>query len=250
MKTALRKLALVVALCSAATAQAAEPPDVAAVLKAVDQFRTGASALEVQTQVTSFKSDGSVDKERNYTVFLQPDRRSVVLMRSPAEQGQKLLMLGDDFWLTLPGSQRPVRITATQRLLGDASIGDIATMRWAEDYTGTVVGEDKCGDATCLHLDLNASRKSATYSRIELWVDKTRLEPLKASLYVQSGKLAKQARFVMDRASGPPQVGEMVLADQVGSVKETRIRYLTRKPRSAPAEWFNPQFLASNPTLD
>jgi hypothetical protein len=34
-------------------------------------------------------------------------------------------MLGDDCWLILPKSQRPVRITATQRLLGEASVGDI-----------------------------------------------------------------------------------------------------------------------------
>jgi hypothetical protein len=30
-------------------------------------------------------------------------------------------MLGDDFWLLLPGSQRALRITPSQKLLGDAS---------------------------------------------------------------------------------------------------------------------------------
>ena len=51
--------------------------------------------------------DGSPDKERRYTVFAQAEHQSLVLMRSPAEQGQKVLMLGDDFWLLMPGSQRP-----------------------------------------------------------------------------------------------------------------------------------------------
>ncbi len=85
-----------------------------------------------------------MQKNRRYTVFQREDRRSLVLMRSPAEKGQKLLMLGDDYWLILPKSQRPVRITATQRLLGEASVGDIATMRWAGDYQGSVVGSERC----------------------------------------------------------------------------------------------------------
>jgi hypothetical protein len=53
-------------------------------------------------------------------------------------------MLGDDFWLLLPGSQRPLRITPSQKLLGDASTGDIATMRWADDYSGSVGAEEPC----------------------------------------------------------------------------------------------------------
>jgi hypothetical protein len=67
-------------------------------------------------------------------------------MRSPAEPGQKVLMLGDDFWLLMPGSQRAMRITPMQKLLGDASTGDIATMNWADDYGGSVVGEEPCGE--------------------------------------------------------------------------------------------------------
>jgi len=42
-----------------------------------------------------------------------------------------VLMLGDDFWLLMPSSQRPLRITPMQKLLGDASTGDIATLSWA-----------------------------------------------------------------------------------------------------------------------
>jgi hypothetical protein len=36
-------------------------------------------------------------------------------MRSPAEAGQKVLMLGDDFWLLMPGSQRRAAHHADRR---------------------------------------------------------------------------------------------------------------------------------------
>jgi hypothetical protein len=139
----MKKLITLAALAAAATLAQADA-DVAALLKAADRYRAGAENLQVETQVTVLNRDGSTDKERRYTVFAQAQHKSLVLMRSPAEAGQKVLMLGDDFWLLLPGSQRPLRITPMQKLLGDASTGDIATMSWAEDYTGTLVGEEQC----------------------------------------------------------------------------------------------------------
>jgi outer membrane lipoprotein-sorting protein len=234
--------------------------DVAAVIKAADRFRASTENLQVETQVTVFNRDGTPDKERRYTVFTQAEHRSLVVMRSPAEAGQKLLMLGDDFWLVLPASQRPLRITPTQKLLGDASTGDIASLSWAEDYTGTLVGEEPCeasppagdkaeGGRTCLHLTLQSARKGLSYARIELWVGKTRYEPVRAELYVQSDKLAKTASFVMDKPATPTQVNEMVLTDQLSSHKETRVRYLSRQAKQLPDAWLNPMFLARNPAL-
>jgi len=153
----------------------------------------------------------------------------------------------------MPNTQRPMRITPMQKLLGDASTGDIATMNWAGDYTGHVVGEEPCqpdSKASCLHLSLQASRKGVTYQRIELWIGKTRHEPVRADLFVQSDKLAKQAHFVMDQAAHPASVSEMVLVDQLSNKKETRIRYLARKDRTVPEEWLNPMFLAHSPALE
>src|SRR2546427_1779250 len=115
----LASLMVAAVLLGATTARAAD--DVTALLKVADGYRTGQDNLQVETQVSVFNRDGSPDKERRYTVFVQAEHRSLVLMRSPAEQGQKVLMLGDDFWLLMPGSQRALRITPSQKLLGDAS---------------------------------------------------------------------------------------------------------------------------------
>jgi hypothetical protein len=238
-------LALLVPLAAAAD-------DAAALLKAADRFRTGTDALQVETLVTTLGRDGQADKERRYTVFTQPQRRSLVLMRSPAEAGQKVLMLGDDFWLLLPGSQRPVRITASQKLLGDAATGDIATMNWADDYQATLGADGPCPAPDearrCRQLSLAAARKGVSYARIELWVGQPRGEPVAADLYVQSDKLAKRARFVLDKAG--TQVEEMRLLDALSHQRETRVRYLSRTPRTVPEAWLNPMFLARNPSVE
>jgi hypothetical protein len=226
--------------------------DVTALLKAADRYRMSSDNMQVETQITASNADGSAAKERRYTVYVQARHQSLVLMQSPAEKGQKVLMLGDDFWLLMPSSQRPLRITPMQKLLGDASTGDIATMSWADDYAGTVAGEEACGEPQqpCLHLSLQAARKGVTYQRIELWLGKARREPVKADLYVQSDKLAKQARFVMDKPAAPTAVTEMLLRDQLTNKKETQVRYLSRKPHTVPEVWLNPMFLARNPALE
>ena len=233
-----------------AIAQSAQ--DVPALLKAADKYRMSSENMQVDTLISVFNVDGSPDKERRYTVFAQAKHQSLVLMQSPAEKGQKVLMLGDDFWLLMPSSQRPLRITPMQKLLGDASTGDIATLSWAEDYSGTVASEESCGEPAqkCVHLSLAANRKGVTYQRIELWIGKAKSEPIKADLYVQSDKLAKQARFVMDKPGAPTAVTEMLLRDQLTNKKETQVRYLNRKEKTVPEAWLNPMFLARNPALD
>jgi len=244
---------LLLAACCLATA--AHATDVATLLQDADRYRSGQDALRVDTQVSVFNRDGSPDKQRRYTVFVQPGPKSLVLMRSPAEQGQKVLMLGDDFWLLMPGSQRPLRITPSQKLLGDASTGDIATLSWSQDYSGTLVGEAPCEPEAatavpCLRLSLQARRRGVSYQRIELWLGQARHEPVKAELYVQSDKLAKRARFVMEPGAMPAHVNEMVLQDHLGNHKETRVMYLARQPKVVPDEWLNPMFLARNPALE
>jgi hypothetical protein len=226
--------------------------DVPTLLKAADKYRVSSENMQVDTVISVFNTDGSPDKERRYTVFAQAKHQSLVLMQSPAERGQKVLMLGDDFWLLMPSSQRPLRITPMQKLLGDASTGDIATLSWADDYSGTVAGEESCGEPAqkCLRLSLAANRKGVTYQRIELWIGRAKNEPIKADLYVQSDKLAKQARFVMDKASAPTAVTEMLLRDQLTNKKETQVRYVNRKEKTVPEAWLNPMFLARNPALD
>ena len=252
----MKPVVLVVTAALALAASHAFAQDVPALLKAADKYRMSSDNMQVDTQISVFNIDGSPDKERRYTVFAQARHQSLVPMQSPAEKGQKVLMLGDDFWLLMPGSQRPLRITPMQKLLGDASTGDIATMSWAEDYAGTLAGEEACGEPSqaCMHLSLSANRKGVTYQRIELWIGKARHEPVKADLYVQSDKLAKQARFVMDKpstaTSTPTTVTEMLLRDQLTNKKETQVRYLGRKEHTVPEAWLNPMFLARNPSLE
>jgi outer membrane lipoprotein-sorting protein len=216
--------------------------DVKALLKEADAFRLTAESIRVDTEVRVFKG-GQPDKTRLYHVYVKPGRRSLVVFRSPSERGQKMLMLGDDFWLVLPSSQRPLRITPMQKLLGDASTGDVASLTWAEDYDGRVVGEENVGGVPCLRLDIAGQRKGVSYPRIVLDLAKKDRSPLRAELYVASDKLAKDAVFRFGEVDGRKAVTAMVLTDRIQRDRVTEVHYLARNARTLPDEYYNPAFL-------
>jgi len=211
-------------------------------LEEADAFRVTSETLRVDTEVRVFKGEQH-DKTRLYAVYVKPGRRSLVVFRAPSERGQKLLMLGDDFWLVLPSSQRPLRITPMQKLLGDASTGDIASLTWAEDYDGQVVGEAVVGGVPCLKLDIAGQRKGVSYPRIVLYLAKKDRRPMAAELYVASDKLAKEAEFRFGEVAGRTVVTEMILTDRIQRERRTEVHYLARTPKTLGDEYYNPAFL-------
>lgn len=237
-----RIVVLVVAWVASAAAGAADVPEL---LRAADRYRLADGPMRVETQVIVLKN-GTQEKERRYTVYLKPGRRSLVLFRSPAEAGQKMLMTADDYWLLMPGTGRPIRVTPQQKLLGDASTGDIATMTWHEDYAGDVAGEETVEGRACTKLDLKAQRAGVSYARIVLYLATGTQEPVRADLYVASDKLAKQAFFDIGPLEGRRQVVAMRLLDQIQKSRETVVRYLARTPKTLPDEVFNPMYLTRN----
>ena len=216
--------------------------EVKTLLKEADAFRLATESAKVETEVRTFRG-GKPDKTRNYSVYVKPGRRSLVVFRSPSERGQKMLMLGDDFWLVLPTSQRPLRITPMQKLLGDASTGDVASLTWAEDYDGTVEGEVTVEGVLCLKLDITGQRKGVSYPRIVLYLAKNDRRPVQAELYVASDKLAKNASFTIGLVEGRRLVTTMTLTDRIQTNRHTEVHYLSRTPKTLPDEYYNAAFL-------
>ena len=235
--------------------------DVAKVLREVDAFRLPDGSVRVETEVKLYRNN-QLDKERLYTVYIKPPRRSLVLMKSPMEVGQKLLMLGEKFWLLTLDSQRPLRITASQKLLGEASTGDIANMTWGEDYKGDISAEIACPKpsagfegtelktlekfSTCLQLNLQANAEGLTYSNITLFVDKNTKIPVMAELFVSSGKKAKEAWYAKLRNENNKYIDTMVLFDTIQTSRYTVVSYKNIGTKDIPDDVFNPAALVNN----
>lgn len=231
----------------------AQTQDVAAMLQDADNYRLQQDAALVASQVSLYK-DGELDSTREYHVYLRENRESLVVFKSKAEAGQKMLMLGDNYWMLMPKSRRPIRITPMQKLLGEASVGDISTLTWSDDYQGkwlrtASVSNGKHHYQTNM-LELSSATKGASYHRIELWLEQGSNFPVKANLYLRSGKLAKEAWYIKGERDNKTAVVSMMLIDKIQPAKQTELKYLAVEPMRLEDKFYNPAYLSRNKNGD
>jgi outer membrane lipoprotein-sorting protein len=182
-------------------------------------------------KITNFEGDKS-DEVKLYEVSQKGTEKTYVEFMSPREKGQHLLMLGDDMWVYLPDTSRPVRITPLERLSGDASNGDIARTNYAADYTPVFVRTELVGAEQCHVLELTAKRKGATYQRILFWVRAQDARPVKAEFYLTSGKHIKSATFdEYASVGGKMQLRRMTLYDEIRHNSHSVLEYSGIAPR-------------------
>jgi len=214
-------------------------PDGEALLKRSDTFRNGWPAYVVRVRITDFES-GRPDEEHLYEVSQKGTDKTYVDFMSSREKGEHLLMLGDDMWVYLPDTSRPVRITPLERLTGDASNGDVARTNYAADYSPVYLRTEKVGTVECYVLDLTAKRKGATYHRILYWLRVQDARPVRAEFYLTSGKHIKSATFdEYAPSSGKELLRKLTLYDEIRHNSRSVLEYSGAAPRSLPDKLFN-----------
>jgi len=228
----MKRLFLALALFAAMPLHA---DDAAAILAKVDQYRAPLASFAIDVELTAQTPHDKAETSK-FRVYGKGADRSVVEFLAPAsEKGKLLLMLRDAMWFYMPTASRPIRISPLQRLMGQASNGDVARTSFTVDYVAkSVVEEDKA-----FVLDLAAKDADIAYSRVQLWVDKTSYEPLRADFYVVSGKLIKRAVYRdFGILAGRHVVTGIVIDDLLRPGYRTKMRYSNLAPKENPERMF------------
>lgn len=224
-----------VVVCHAASAPA---PNAETLLKQSDAFRNGWPTYVVHVKITDFEA-GRSDEEHLYEVSQKGTDKTYVEFMSPREKGRHLLMVGDDMWVYLPDTSRPVRITPLERLTGDASNGDVARTNYAVDYTPVYQRDEKVGAVECHVLELTAKRKGATYQRILYWVRVEDARPVRAEFYLTSGKHIKSATFdEYESYGGKLLLHKLTLYDEIRHNSHSVLEYSGAVQRDLPDKLF------------
>jgi hypothetical protein len=208
-------------------------------LEKADRVRNGGPSVVVRTQITHYKN-GQIEQDSLLEIFAKGPEKVLVKSLDPRSRGLRVLLLGDDMWISLPDVSRPVRITPAQRLVGQASNGDVARTYYAVDYEARLVKEESVGDKKCALLELKARRRGATYQKIDYWVDLKSNAPVQANFFLTSGKHSKFAVFE-DFASfgGHLLVRQVTIHDRVQGKEKTTIRYLDLQEKEIPDRYYN-----------
>jgi hypothetical protein len=134
--------------------------------------------------------------ESDLDVFVQGQDRALCLFRTGKHEGRRVLLVGPKAWLIVPGTAKPIPISAGQRLLGGAAVADVAHLRFAAQFTGTLRPlAEQVGPVRCHVIDLLRKSPSVAYGSGTLWIGEQDRLPRRARLALPSGKAAKEILF-------------------------------------------------------
>ena len=237
-----------------ALAQGTAQPNAQAMLQASDAVRNPDKPFGVTVTLIEYRGGKQTDTS-TLGSYAKSDARSgqfrtLIRFVAPArDEGKLMLKNGNDFWFYDPSSRASVRLSPQQRLMGQASNGDVVTVNLAKDYQAKIGLEEDVADGNrqmrhSTRLDLTAGSPDASYNRIELWVDSANNQPLKARFFSESERLLKTVYYRRYQ----PQLGkdrptEMVIIDGLDAKWVTVMRYTDFVYRDVPEVWLQRDYL-------
>jgi outer membrane lipoprotein-sorting protein len=213
------------------------------ILRLSDQSRNGWDIYYVRTIIQNFEDD-NLKEEGAFDVSIKGMDKTLVKFLNADVKGQYLLMVDDDMWIYMPNTRKPIRITPLQRLMGNASNGDVARTRYAQDYAASFKREENIDGVPCYVLELSAKRDGATYKKIDYWITKDSFRPLKAEIYLISGMHYKTIHFdTYKEIQGRTLLTQLTITDRLREGRTTIMKYSGYAPREIPEKYFNKDYL-------
>lgn len=233
---------------------ASATPGAEELLAASDAIRNPGRAFSVTVNLTEYQAGKQVDSNTLIS-YSRPQEQggqfaSLIRFVLPVRDAGKLMLKnGNDLWFYDPTNKASVRLSPQQRLLGQASNGDVATVNLAKDYKATLVGEEEILNGErqlrkAHKLALSAVSPDVTYASIEIWIDAENNRPLKARFFAESSRLLKTAyyrRFQPELGAERPT--ETVIIDGLNPQSVTLMRFSDYKARAIPDTWMQRDFL-------
>jgi len=229
-------------------------PDAQKILAASDAVRNPANPFGLSIVLTEYR-DGQEADSNTLAIYSKLDARwgryrtLISYVGPPRDAGKLVLESGTEMWFYDPSSEASIRISPQQRLLGQASTGDVVTVNLAHDYHAIAATSEDItdGDHTqrhCYKLGLAAAVPDATYHRIELWVERSSNRPVKGKFYSDSDRLLKTAYYRRFQSElGLERPTEIVIIDGLTPTWVTVMRYSNYAWRDVPDSWLQRDYL-------
>lgn len=249
-----RVLRLATASCLAFAAFPARALSAQEMLAASDEIRNPPGSFSLRFNITEYRN-GRQANSSTLAIYSSPsestgDFRNLVRILTPARDAGKLFLRnGHDLWFYDPSSRASVRISPQQRLLGQASNGDVMTTRLARDYQAQLQGTEEVRDGDGVmrkanRLLLSAQRPDVAYARIEYWMEVGTNRPVMARYYTAENRLLKSAWFRrFAPALGAERPTETVIIDGLDPKWITVMQLSDYAQRTIPEQWLQRDYL-------
>lgn len=237
-----------------APAWAWSAPGADEILAASDAIRNPGRPFSVTVTLTEYQAGKQIDTSTLVSYARKQEQSgqfaSLIRFVLPARDAGKLMLKnGNDMWFYDPVAKASVRLSPQQRLLGQASNGDVATVNFAKDYKATLVGDEEIQDGErhtrkAHKLALTAVTPDVTYASIEMWIDVENNRPLKSRFFAESSRLLKTAYYRRFQSQlGAERPTETVIIDGLNPQSVTLMRFSDYKARVIPDTWLQRDYL-------
>ena len=231
-------------------------PDATEIIRRTDRVRNPDRPFSSRVLITEYQqareTDSMLLRIRSKQAPDSGQFRTLVSFEKPLrDRGKLMLRNGNEVWFFDPDGKSSVRISPQQRLLGQASNGDIMTANFALDYQVELIGEEDILDADRrqrrtwhLRMTCNPDREGLSYSSIDYWVEQDSYHPVMGRFYAASGRLLKHAYYRGYRQTlDQLRPTEVIIIDGVDTSKVTRLSFSDFAYVNIPEQWFQRSYL-------
>lgn len=177
-------------------------------------------------------------------VYFKTHKQVLIDFQAPKNLiGRRILIEGRNMWISLPRTRRVIRLSPAERLLGQASNGDVVNADF-NDYD-TYFGEDvSLKGETFRRLILTARVKNVMYPKLEYWLHPNPVRPFRSLHYAASGKLLKASQYESFKSyNGHEFVESLLLVDPVFPRRMTRMIHSHYEVYDLPDSFFRKENL-------
>jgi len=229
-------------------------PNAQAILASSDVVRNPDKPFGLQIVLTEYRNAQEVDSN-TLAIYSKLDasggrfRTLVRYVGPPRDAGKLVLASGMEMWFYDPSSEASIRISPQQRLLGQASTGDVVSVNFSHDYHAVSATPEDVSDGDrvvrhCYRLSLDSAVADSTYHRIELWVDQANSRPVKGRFYSDSDRLLKTVYYRRFQSElGRERPTEVVIIDGLAPTWVTVMRYSGYAWHDVPDSWLQRDYL-------
>lgn len=218
--------------------------------KAIDADSWGRDGIEAQARVTVTEKSGQKREltfEAKSRRYAPPLAKSMLRFSAPADvAGMKFLLVqkndGDDertVWM--PDLKRARRVAASnrsERFMGtDFTYADM-DRKDVRNGTPVLDTDENIGKFACYHLKVDTTAKDSAYKRVEIWVRKDNLIPLKWVMFDQANAPARTlVAKELQKKDGQWRITKSLMTDTT-SGRTTEIAIDHFETREVPLETF------------
>jgi hypothetical protein len=211
-------------------------------LAALDRARFLDAPASQLTAIVRSESDGEVEEAELRLAFKEIGGESYVridFLRPVDQAGQVFLVTPDATFFWQPELFAPIRTSGTQAAFGDAAVGQLSGIRFADNYR--IASQQPAQGSDLLELELRAISPSVPFQTVIVLVDPSSGRPRELRLLALTGVLLYRV-FLMEYAeiNGDIYVRDQIVENALVAGSQTTLSIVAVSFEALPDEAFAP----------